>query len=132
MNMCERKPLTNREACVRCPVQESARDIFERVQRHGWPAMPAFSFGGILGGEASISDTINSASSTTVRGGGGGGGRADGGDGIANPWWRSLVRNPGSSVRRLWLVAGGVMVAVMLAVALSGGEDSDLDGGPRR
>eukprot|EP00903_Cladosiphon_okamuranus_P012957 g12096.t1 len=101
---------------------ESARDIFDRVQRHGWPAMPAFSFGGILGGEASISDTINSAS------GRGGGAGTDEGDGIANPWWRSLVRNPGSGVRRLWLVAGGVMVAVMLAVALSGGGDSGPEG----
>eukprot|EP00752_Nemacystus_decipiens_P005376 g4876.t1 len=101
---------------------ESARDIFDRAQRYGWPAMPAFSFGGILGGGASISDTINSASTTS-----GGGGRGGGG-GIANPWWRFLARSPGSGVRRLWLVAGGVMVAVMLAVALSGGGDSDFEG----
>lgn len=85
--------------------------------------MPAFSFGGILGGEASISDAINTASGNNddVSGGCGGG--------VANPWWRSFARNPGG-VRRLWMVVGGVLLAVCVAVALSGGGgESGVEGG---
>ncbi|CAM9937951.1 unnamed protein product [Scytosiphon promiscuus] len=97
--------------------QESARDVFERLQRHGWPAMPAFSFGGVLGGEATISDAINNASGNDDGSSGGGGC-----GGVAKTWWRSFARSPGG-VRRLWMVMGGVLLAVLVAVALSGGSE---------
>lgn len=105
--------------------QESARDLFERV-RHDWPAMPAFSFGGILGGEASVSDAINNANNyDSARGGGRWGGEGDEGAAHSNSWWRSLVRNP-RSMGLLWMVAGGVLLAVI--VALSGAGDNDVEG----
>ncbi|CAM9497162.1 unnamed protein product, partial [Ectocarpus sp. 8 AP-2014] len=101
---------------------QSARDLFDRVQGRRWPAMPSFSFGGILGGEAGITDAMNTASGDNgVEEGGPSGG------GIVDAWWRSFARSPGG-VRRLWMVIGGVLVAVLIAVALNGGGDGDVEG----
>ncbi|CBN77659.1 Ap4A phosphorylase II [Ectocarpus siliculosus] len=103
-------------------VKQSARDIFDRVQGRRWPAMPSFSFGGILGGEAGITDAMNTASGDNgVEEGGPSGG------GIVDAWWRSFARSPGG-VRRFWMVIGGVLVAVLIAVALNGGGDGDVEG----
>ncbi|CAM9660913.1 unnamed protein product [Ectocarpus sp. 12 AP-2014] len=101
---------------------QSARDLFDSVQGRRWPAMPSFSFGGILGGEAGITDAINTTSGNNgVEEGGPSGG------GIVDAWWWSFARSPGG-FRRFWMVIGGVLVALFIAVALNGGGDGDVEG----
>ncbi|CAM9451311.1 unnamed protein product, partial [Laminaria digitata] len=92
--------------------QESARELFQRVQPHHWPTIQAFSFGGGGSGSASLREGNNDNSNDADSGG-------------SSPLWRSV--GGGSSAHRAWLVLGGVAVAVFIAVALRGGGD-DLEG----